>query len=105
MPNERSFTMNARIFAAALIATVTLASASAFAEETQTADAGQPAATQGLTRAQVREELRQARASGQLDQSLETYPSLLQQRSSAGRSRAEVRAEIGSGAAVGDNRA
>ncbi|MDM8356805.1 MULTISPECIES: DUF4148 domain-containing protein [Pandoraea] len=96
--------MNARIIAAALIATATLASASAFAE-TQTADAGQPAATQGVTRAQVRDELRQARASGQLDQSLQTYPSLLQQRSSAGRSRAEVRAEIGTGAPVGDDRA
>jgi hypothetical protein len=104
MPNERSLTMNARIFAAALIATATLGSASAFAQ-TQTADAAQPAATQGLTRAQVREELRQARASGQLDQSLQTYPSLLQQRSSAGRSRAQVRSEIGTGAGVGDNRA
>lgn len=96
--------MNARIFAAALIATATLASASAFAD-TQTADVGQPVTTQGVTRAQVREELRQARASGQLDQSLQTYPSLLQQRSSAGRSRAEVRAEIGTGTIVGDNRA
>ncbi|VVE87641.1 DUF4148 domain-containing protein [Pandoraea bronchicola] len=96
--------MNARIFAAALMATATLASASAFAE-TQIADAGQAATTQGVTRAQVREALRQARASGQLDQSLETYPSLLQQRSSAGRSRAEVRAEIGSGTTASDNRA
>ncbi|MFJ2995380.1 DUF4148 domain-containing protein [Pandoraea sp. NPDC087047] len=96
--------MNVRIFAAALIATASLASASAFAD-TQTADAGQPATSQGLTRAQVREALRQARASGQLDQSLQTYPSLLQQRSSVGRSRADVRSEIGTGAPVADNRA
>lgn len=96
--------MNARIFAAALIATASLASASAFAD-TQTADARQPAVSQGLTRAQVREELRQARASGKLDQSLETYPSLLQQRSSVGRSRADVRSEIGTGAPIADSRA
>ncbi|AJE99274.1 DUF4148 domain-containing protein [Pandoraea apista] len=96
--------MNTRIFAAALIATATLASVSAYAD-TQTADVGQPPAAQGMTRAQVREELRQARASGQLDQSLQTYPSLLQQRTSVGRSRAAVRAEIGTAAAVGDNRA
>ncbi|ODP34145.1 DUF4148 domain-containing protein [Pandoraea sp. ISTKB] len=96
--------MNARLFAAALIATASFASASAFAD-TQTADAGQPTVSQGLTRAQVVEELRQARASGQLDQSLETYPSLLQQRTSAGRSRAEVRSELGTAATVGDNRA
>lgn len=96
--------MNARLFAAALIATATLASAPVFAE-TQVADAGQPAVSQGLTRAQVREELRQARASGQLDQSLETYPSLLQQRTSVGRSRAEVRSEIGTAANANDSRA
>lgn len=99
--------MNARIFAAALIATASLASASAFAE-TQTADAGQPVVSQGVSRAQVLEELRVARASGQLDQSLQTYPSLLQQGVSAGRSRAEVRSEIGTAtpvAAAADNRA
>ncbi|AJP56965.1 hypothetical protein UC34_08100 [Pandoraea vervacti] len=96
--------MNARIFAAALIATVTLASVPAFAD-TQTADAGQPAVSQGLSRAQVLEELRQARASGKLDQSLETYPSLLQQTPSIGRSRAEVRSEIGTTAALADSRA
>ncbi|WP_353190168.1 DUF4148 domain-containing protein [Pandoraea pnomenusa] len=96
--------MNARIFAAALIATATLAATSAFAE-TQTADASQPVASQGVTRAQVREELRQALASGQLDQSLQTYPSLLQQRSSVGRSRAEVRSEIGTPSLLGDGRA
>ncbi|VVE30756.1 DUF4148 domain-containing protein [Pandoraea anhela] len=96
--------MNARLFAAALIATASLATAPAFAE-TQTADAGQPVASQGLTRAQVIEELRQARASGRLDQSLETYPSLLQQGPSVGRSRAEVRSELGTAAAVVDSHA
>ncbi|WP_170935971.1 MULTISPECIES: DUF4148 domain-containing protein [unclassified Pandoraea] len=102
--------MNTRLFAAALVATATLVSASAFAGETQTAYTGDSqtvaqAAPQGMTRAQVREELRQARASGQLDQSLETYPSLLQQRTSAGLSRAQVRSQIGTAATVGDNRA
>ncbi|AKM31723.1 hypothetical protein AB870_18810 [Pandoraea faecigallinarum] len=100
--------MNTRIFAAALTATlaatVSLACAPAFAD-TQTADAGQSVVSQGLTRAQVVEELRQARASGRLDQSLETYPSLLQQGPSAGRSRADVRSEIGTAATVADNRA
>ncbi|VVE18633.1 hypothetical protein PAQ31011_03032 [Pandoraea aquatica] len=98
--------MNARIFAAAVIATASLASASAFAD-TQTADAGQAVASQGVSRAQVLEELRVARASGQLDQSLQTYPSLLQQGVSAGRSRAQVRSEIGTAAPVAsaDNRA
>ncbi|MBN4665459.1 DUF4148 domain-containing protein [Pandoraea nosoerga] len=96
--------MNARLFAAALIATATLACAPAFAQ-TQVADAGQPSASQGLTRAQVREELRQARASGRLDQSLDTYPSLLQQRTSVGRSRADVRSEIGTAVDANDGRA
>lgn len=95
--------MNARILAAALIATASLASTSAFAD-TQTATA-QPVVSQGVTRAQVVEELRQARASGQLDQSLETYPSLLQQAPSIGRSRAEVRSEIGTAATSVNERA
>lgn len=102
--------MNTRLFAAALVASATLISASAFAEGTQTAYNGDSvtvaqAAPDGLTRAQVRDELRQARASGQLDQSLQTYPSLLQQRNSAGLSRAQVRSQIGEAATLGDNRA
>ena len=98
--------MNARIFAAALIATASLAGAPAFAD-TQTADAAQTGVSQTMTvtRAQVREALRVARASGELDQSLQTYPSLLHQGASAGRSRAEVRSEIGTGAPVADSRA
>lgn len=96
--------MNTRLLAAAVLATASLVSASAFADA-QYADNAAPAIqSQGLTRADVRADLQRARASGQLDQSLQTYPSLLQQSTGNRLTRADVRAQLGTAGVASDSR-
>lgn len=96
--------MNTRILAATVLAAASLLSTAAFADAKYADNNVASTTSQGLTRAEVRAQLAQARASGQLDQSLETYPSLLQRQPTPVLTRSQVRGQLSEGLVNTDNR-